>query len=128
MVWAQARPPSSVMMGAITFTSWARHAIFTRSAWRIRVMSMDPTSRASSKVYTSSRSGRARPHLFFCRTSSSCWPEWYQTFHSSKDRFTVFSLCFLPFTASHTAATVWMKASISTVRARKLAVSPVGFP
>ena len=47
-------PVSEVIMGAMTFTSWAKQAIFTRSAWRSRVISKLPTSSRSRKSYTSS--------------------------------------------------------------------------
>ena len=45
----QAGPFSSVMMGAMTLTSWAIQAIRTRSECFSRVISIRPTSRASSK-------------------------------------------------------------------------------
>ena len=50
IVWRQAAPPGSVMIGAIAFTSWARQAIFTRSAFRSSVMSNVPTTTASARV------------------------------------------------------------------------------
>ena len=43
-------PLQAVMMGAMTLTSWARQAIFSRSAWFIIIVSMPPTSSASSAV------------------------------------------------------------------------------
>ena len=43
----------------MTLTSWARQAIRTRSAWRSRVMSRQPTTRASARSCSSSaRAGR----------------------------------------------------------------------
>ena len=36
VVWRHAGPPGSVMIGAMTFTSCARLAAVTRSAWRIK--------------------------------------------------------------------------------------------
>ena len=116
------------MIGAMTFTNWARQATFTRSAWRRKVISMLPTKRASSKLYTSSRMGSAWPHLFARVTSSVCWLEWYHTFHSSKERLTAFLACFLPFTLSQMHTTVWMNSSKSMLRARKPGVSFVGLP
>src|SRR5690606_5749430 len=50
IVWRQARPPVSVMIGPMTFTSCARQATFTRSARLIIVISAPPTMRASSKL------------------------------------------------------------------------------
>ena len=43
-------PPFSVMIGAITLTSWAMQAIFTRSARRMKVLSAQPTRSTSSKL------------------------------------------------------------------------------
>jgi hypothetical protein len=48
VVWRQASPPGSVMIGAITFTSCARQADVTRSACLINEMSRLPTTTASS--------------------------------------------------------------------------------
>jgi hypothetical protein len=48
VVCRQAGPPGSVMIGAITLTSWARDAAVTRSACRSSEMSRLPTTTASS--------------------------------------------------------------------------------
>ena len=50
MVCFQALPPFSVMIGAITFTSCAMQAIFTRSERRMKVLRMQPTRSTSSKL------------------------------------------------------------------------------
>ena len=43
-------PSSLVMMGAMTFTIWARFAIFTTSACRKKELKNIPMARASSKL------------------------------------------------------------------------------
>src|SRR3954454_12691380 len=50
IVCRHARPPGSVRIGPITFTSCARQAIFTRSACRSNVISKLPTTTASSTL------------------------------------------------------------------------------
>jgi hypothetical protein len=51
IVCRQAGPPGSVMIGAITLTSWARHAAFTRSACFSKEISRLPTTTASVTEY-----------------------------------------------------------------------------
>ena len=66
-------------MGAMTFTSWARFAIFTTSAWRMKELRNMPMDRASAKSYFSSRP--------VAPISASVMPGVivrYQEFHSSK--------------------------------------------
>ena len=48
VVWRQAMPPGSVMIGAITFTSWARLADVTRSACFSSEISRLPKTTASA--------------------------------------------------------------------------------
>jgi hypothetical protein len=50
IVCRHAGPPFSVMIGAITLTSWARQAAFTRSAWLRSEMQAPPKASASSIV------------------------------------------------------------------------------
>ena len=47
VVCRQAGPPGSVMIGAMTLTSWARQATVTRSACRSRAMRSEPKTTAS---------------------------------------------------------------------------------
>lgn len=47
VVCRQAGPPGSVMIGAITLTSWARQATVTRSACRSRAIRSEPKTTAS---------------------------------------------------------------------------------
>ena len=62
VVCRQAGPPGSVMIGAITLTSWARQATVTRSLCRSSEISRLPTTTASVTLYSSSSSrGRHRP-------------------------------------------------------------------
>ena len=49
MVWKY-RPCGFVNIGAITFTSCARFAIFTTSAWRKNAFRKTPMASASSKL------------------------------------------------------------------------------
>ena len=46
----QARPPFSVMIGAMTFTSCAMQAILTTFDLRMKVFRMQPTCSTSSKL------------------------------------------------------------------------------
>jgi len=53
VVCRQARPPlsaGSVMIGAITLTSWASDAACTRSVWRSSEISRLPTTTASATL------------------------------------------------------------------------------
>ena len=50
VVCRQAGPPGSVMIGAMTLTSWARQAAVTRSQWRSSVISRLPSTTASATV------------------------------------------------------------------------------
>ena len=50
VVCFQARPPGSVMIGAMTLTSWARLAACTRLVLRRSVISRSPTTTASATV------------------------------------------------------------------------------
>lgn len=47
VVWRQAGPPGSVMIGAMTLTSCARQATVTRSACRSRAIRSEPKTTAS---------------------------------------------------------------------------------
>ena len=47
VVWRQAGPPGSVMIGAMTLTSWASDADVTRSACLSSEISRLPTTTAS---------------------------------------------------------------------------------
>jgi hypothetical protein len=47
VVCRHAGPPGSVAIGAMTLTSWARQATFTRSAWRSSAISSEPNTTAS---------------------------------------------------------------------------------
>ena len=115
MVCRQLRPPVSVMIGAMTLTSWARQAILTRSLWRIRLIIRQPTISASSKVYTSSRRPGASTQWGIFASASL---EWNQTFHSSKESMIFFLERFLARTNSQVAVTASMKASMSRLPAR----------
>ena len=75
-------PSSFVAIGAITLTSWARHATFTRSECRISELARPPTSSASSRLYgSSSRCGCGLP----CPFAKSPPRARYHTFHSSNE-------------------------------------------
>ena len=113
----QAGPPSSVRMSGSTLTSWAWQAIRTRSAWRSRVISRQPTTSASATVCSSSviagacskgRSRRSKPGL-----SVMC-----HTFHSSTLSPIRLRLRLRPATASAVAATVEIVRSRSREQAR----------
>ena len=62
VVWRHAGPPGSVMIGAMTFTSWARLAAVTRSAWRMSEISRLPNTTASTTEYESSSRRGATGH------------------------------------------------------------------
>ncbi len=84
IVCRQAGPSGSVMIGAITLTSCARHTAFTRSACFSKQMRRLPTTTASVTEYWSSSSRGAYGHVF----TSVIFPlslkrSEYQTFHSS---------------------------------------------
>ncbi|MCY1235130.1 hypothetical protein D9M72_477350 [compost metagenome] len=111
VVCFQARPPGSVMIGAITLTSCARLAEWTRSVLRSSVMRRSPTTTASATVYRSSRStgatGQSLPAGDFDSSRLMC-----QTFHSSKEMFTCLVDFLTDFTWSICATMSLMNASI----------------
>ena len=104
----QAAPPGSVMIGAITLTSWAIEAACTRSVCRSSEISRFPTTTASATLYRSSSStgatGQSFP--FGGRDSARCW---YQTFHSSNETWIRLLTFLCARTASAVAATELMK-------------------
>ncbi|WP_227497179.1 hypothetical protein [Planctomonas psychrotolerans] len=103
--WRQAGPFSSLRIGAITFTSCAWFAIFTRSPWRSSEFSSVPTTTASVTLYSSSITRGCSRHPAFetlCGWSSVSRPRWYQTFHSSNER----SMNFLCLPRARTASAV----------------------
>ena len=120
--WRQAGPPGVVRIGAMTLTSWAWHAMPTRSACRSRLTRRLPTTTASVTVKTSSMSSGASRH------SRPAWPpnrDWYQTFHSSKEIRSFRGLRSTAPTWSAVATIASMKRSMSTPEARKLSVSGI---
>ncbi|MDI2022051.1 hypothetical protein PJL18_02580 [Paenarthrobacter nicotinovorans] len=112
MVCFQAGPFSSERIGAITLTSCAWLAIFTRSPWRSSELSRVPTTTASVTLYWSSMTRGCSRHgalTMLLSWSSVSRPRWYQTFHSSKDRLMCFLCLPLALTASAVAITDSMK-------------------
>jgi hypothetical protein len=123
----QAAPPSSLRIGAITLTSCAWFAIFTRSPCRSSELRSVPTTTASVTLYSSSMTrGCSRQPAFSmrCGWSSPSSPRWYQTFHSSNERSIRFRFFRRAPVASAVATTDSMKKSMSTLLARKLRTSP----
>ena len=120
MVWRQAGPPGSVMMGPITLTSWARQATLTRSAWFISTISAPPLTSASSKLYTSSmrRGASGQPGL----RRSSMPRDLYQTFHSSNDSMMRLAECLRAATLSATATISLMNVSVTSMLPRNSSV------
>ena len=89
----------------------------TRSAWRSRVISRQPTTSASATEWSSSASGGAR--LKAPVTSVWCGLAcWCQTFHSSTLRPIRLRLRLRPATASAVATTVPIMRSRSSEQAR----------
>ena len=123
----QAGPPGSVMIGAITFASCARHATATRSLCRSSEISRLPTTTASVTLYSSSIRRGATSH-WSCGPSVRRDRSPYQTFHSSKEMPIFLLLLSSAPTWSAVATTASMKRSMFTAEARNDAVSPSSLP
>src|SRR4051812_22236440 len=121
MLCRQEGPPGSVRMEPIELTSCAWQADVTRSLLRSNVTSREPTTTASATVYASSLSRGATVQSSGIPVALSRFR--YQTFHSSNEMLIRLLVDSFAATWSAVDTTSWMKPSMLTDEARKLARS-----
>ena len=123
IVWRHAGPPVSVMIGAMTLTSWARQAAVTRSAW---FEQRDAAAAEGQRILdvVDLLEDRRRHRPAFLTRAARLRRVRYHTFHSSKLSMMRLDERRRAATASAIATTSSMKLSIRSQLARKAGVSP----